>query len=178
MTRFFLKLIFHFGKIPLRLIEFFDARLYMAIYARLLSRLGVRFVGVPRYISSLAIFDDFNKVSFGDGIVVSKNVVFLTHDYSVTTGLKAINQAPATDVAFIRPIVIGDNVFLGMGVFLTPGVEIGSNVVVGSGAVLRGKIPSNSIVVGNPGVVVGKLDEAAVRWNERLAKSEVRIDRK
>lgn len=32
-------------------------------------------MGMPRYISSLAIFDDFNKV-FGDGIVVSKNVVF------------------------------------------------------------------------------------------------------
>lgn len=178
ISRFIIKIIFHASKPPLRIIEFFDARLYMSIYKNLLSKLGVKFLGQPRYISSSATFDDFEKITFGNDVVVSKNVVFLTHDYSVTTGLKSINCAPKTDIAFLKPIIIGNNVFLGMNVFLTPGVEIGSNVVVGSGTVLRGKIPSNSVISGNPGVVICKLDEAAIRWKNKLDTTKLRIDRK
>lgn len=33
---------------------------------------------------------------------------------------------------------------------ILPGTEIGDNTICGGGAVLHGKIPSNSIVAGNP----------------------------
>lgn len=159
-------------------VEYFDPRLYMLMYVGLLKWLGVNLNGTPRYISSSARFDDFNLISIGSHSVVSKGVVFLTHDYSVTTGLRSIGSPPNTDVAFIKPIVIGDNVFIGMNVLLTPGVVIEDNVIVGAGSVLRGRIPKNSIVIGNPSVVVESLDARAVTWQEKIDGSNSRADLK
>jgi acetyltransferase-like isoleucine patch superfamily enzyme len=48
------------------------------------------------------------------------------------------------------PIVIGDNVWLGMNSVVLPGVTIGDNVVVASNSVVSKDIPANSIAAGNP----------------------------
>lgn len=76
MKKLIKRIVFLLLKSPLRLVDFINPRLYMKIYPLLLSQLGVKFVGTPRYISALAVFDDFSKISFGDGTVVSKNVIF------------------------------------------------------------------------------------------------------
>ena len=49
-----------------------------------------------------------------------------------------------------RPIVIGDNVWIGMNSVILPGVTIGDNVVIGAGSIVTSDIPSNSIAAGNP----------------------------
>ncbi len=48
------------------------------------------------------------------------------------------------------PIVIGDNVWIGMNSVVLPGVRIGDNVVIGANSLVRHDIPSNSIASGNP----------------------------
>ncbi|NNH02907.1 sugar O-acetyltransferase [Microbacterium ulmi] len=48
------------------------------------------------------------------------------------------------------PVVIGDNVWLGGSVTITPGVTIGDNSVIGAGSVVTKDIPANVIAVGNP----------------------------
>ena len=53
-----------------------------------------------------------------------------------------------------RPIVIGDNVWLGGGVIVCPGVTIGDNSVIGAGAVVTRDIPANVVAVGNPARVL------------------------
>ncbi len=52
------------------------------------------------------------------------------------------------------PIVIGDNVWLGMNTVVMPGVKIGSNVVVGANSVVTADLPSNVVAAGNPCRVV------------------------
>ena len=49
-----------------------------------------------------------------------------------------------------NPIVIGDNVWLGMNSVVMPGIKIGNNVVIGSNSVVTKDIPDNSIAAGNP----------------------------
>ena len=56
-----------------------------------------------------------------------------------------------------RPIVIGDNVWLGGGVIVCPGVTIGDNTVVGAGAVVTRDLPANVVAVGNPARVVREI---------------------
>lgn len=56
------------------------------------------------------------------------------------------------------PIVIEDNVFLGAGVKVMKGVRIGRNSVVGAGSVVTKDIPADSIAVGSPARVVGRVD--------------------
>ena len=50
---------------------------------------------------------------------------------------------------FIKPIIVGKNSFIGARVTLLPGTEIGENCIIGAGSVVKGKIPNNSIVIGN-----------------------------
>lgn len=51
-------------------------------------------------------------------------------------------------------IIIGNNVWLGLNAIILKGSEIGDNCVVGAGSVVKGKFPSNVIIVGNPAKIV------------------------
>jgi acetyltransferase-like isoleucine patch superfamily enzyme len=53
------------------------------------------------------------------------------------------------------PVRVGRGTWLADGVTVTAGATIGEQCVVGSNAVVRGDIPSHSMVVGNPGEIVG-----------------------
>lgn len=52
------------------------------------------------------------------------------------------------------PIIIGDNVWIGMNAVVLPGVRIGSNVVIGANSVVTKDIPSNVVAAGNPCLVI------------------------
>ena len=52
--------------------------------------------------------------------------------------------------------VIGNNVTLGANVTIIGDITIGDNCIIGAGAVVVKDIPANSIVVGNPGRIIGK----------------------
>ncbi|HWE51148.1 MAG TPA: acyltransferase [Bryobacteraceae bacterium] len=50
----------------------------------------------------------------------------------------------------VRPVVIGDNVWIGSNVIILPGVRIGDNSVVAAGSVVRDEVSANTLVSGNP----------------------------
>lgn len=56
------------------------------------------------------------------------------------------------------PIVIGENVWLGVRVIVGKGVTIGDNSIVGAGSVVTRSLPANVIAAGNPARVVRELD--------------------
>lgn len=173
------KILFHVGRLVLGIVEKIDTRIYMRFYIMLLEGFGLTLIGLPRYISLKVRFDDLRSIELGERVVISENVVFLTHDYSLTTALISINKAPATDIAFLKKIKIGNNVFIGMNSLISPGASIGDNVIVGAGTIVRGCIPENSIVIGNPGIVIGRLTDKAIKWEALLndnANINLRID--
>jgi acetyltransferase-like isoleucine patch superfamily enzyme len=147
--------------------ELVAPRAYMRFYIWFLERYGVRFTGAPRYISSRVKFDDYKLVTLGERAVLSRNVILLTHDYSITTALIANGKTPASDIAVRRPIRVGNNVFIGMNVIVMPGTEIGDNVIVGAGSVVRGVVEPDSILIGNPALKIGRLTERQEMWIER-----------
>lgn len=53
-------------------------------------------------------------------------------------------------------VTIGRGCVLGAGAVVLPETTIGANSVIGGGAVVHGQVPSNSLVLGNPGKVVRK----------------------
>jgi acetyltransferase-like isoleucine patch superfamily enzyme len=57
----------------------------------------------------------------------------------------------------MKPVEIGDNVYVGMGVKILKGASIGSDSVVGAGSVVTGAIPAGVIAAGNPARVIREL---------------------
>lgn len=170
------RLVLHLINALIVTIELVDARSYMRFYTWFLKQYGVIFTGIPRYISSKARFDDFELVTIGERVVISKYVILLTHDYSITTAMIANGDVPSSDVAIRRPIIIGDNVFIGMGAIILPGTSIGSNVIVGAGSVVRGSIEPDSVVVGNPAAKIGTLTGQPDKWRSRASGVGVSMD--
>lgn len=72
--------------------------------------------------------------------------------------------------AILHGCVIGDNTLIGMGAVILNRASIGRNCLIGANALItEGKvIPDNSLVMGQPGKIVGELNEEAVA---RLGKS-------
>lgn len=54
----------------------------------------------------------------------------------------------------IKPVTIGDNVWIGTHAVILPGVTIGDRSVIGAGSVVTKDVPANSVVVGNPAKII------------------------
>ncbi|MBS4807472.1 MAG: Coenzyme F420 hydrogenase/dehydrogenase, beta subunit C-terminal domain [Paraprevotella sp.] len=66
------------------------------------------------------------------------------------------------DVAYrtAKPVIIGDNVWIGYRAMILKGVTIGDNSVVAANSVVTKDVPSNSIVAGNP----AKIIRTGINW--------------
>jgi len=168
--------LFHTIRMVLKMVDFLSPRAYMRIYLQMLRLAGVKLSGVPRYISTGVKFDDFRLITLGDRVVISDRVVLLTHDYSITTAIICLGSVPESDIAVRKGISIGDNVFVGLGSILLPGTEIGDNVIVGAGSVVRGRVPSNTLILGNPATAMGSVSDLGERWRTRIDSTQVSAD--
>ena len=171
------------SRIPLRLALFavkqvalFDHRRYMRLLLPLLRRAGVALDGAPRYIAPSVFFDDFDRVALGERTILSSHVSLLTHDYAWTTVLAATGRLAGGDEAIVRGIRIGRNVFVGRGALLMPGTVIEDDVIVGAGAVVRGRVESGSVMIGNPARRSGSIAELYDKQCGRLESLDVRKD--
>lgn len=176
ISRVLQRILFYLLKLLIIPLQFIHPRLYMSAYIPYLKLFGMHIDGKPRYIARTVKFDDFNRVYLSERDVISGEVKFLTHDYSLTTALIAIGEDVKLDVAKVKDIHIGKNCFIGARSFVLPGTTLGDNCIVGAGSVVRGKYPSNSLIIGNPGNVVGKVDELAEKWR-KLPEAQMRKDK-
>jgi acetyltransferase-like isoleucine patch superfamily enzyme len=61
------------------------------------------------------------------------------------------------DINDVRPVIIGDNVWVGTGSIIFPGVVIGDNSIVSARSVVMSSVPANTVVAGNPARMVRSL---------------------
>lgn len=55
-------------------------------------------------------------------------------------------------------IIVGVGATIGANATILPGIVIGAGAMIGAGAVVTKNVPSNAIIVGNPGVITGYTD--------------------
>jgi maltose O-acetyltransferase len=58
---------------------------------------------------------------------------------------------------FARPIVIGEDIWIGGGAIICPGVRVGDRTVIGAGSVVTRDLPPDVFAAGNPCRVVRSL---------------------
>ncbi len=150
-------------------------RLFMRLYIPLLRLNGMKFCGNPRYIGIHVVFDDLSRIEIGEDTTISDDCHFLTHDYSITNAFRSVGVVSKKDIALIRGIKVGRNVFIGKKTIVMPNCKIEDNCIIGAGSVVRGNIPSGSVVLGNPGQVVGRVENLAKKW-QNLGQEVIRRD--
>jgi acetyltransferase-like isoleucine patch superfamily enzyme len=99
-------------------------------------------------------------IRLGDHVTITAGVRFVTHDGGVW-----VFRDKYPDIDVFGPIVIGNNVFIGMDSMILPGVTIGDDCVIGAGSVVSRDVPSGSVAVGTPARVVRSVAE----YLERIA---------
>lgn len=133
-----------------------------------LRKRGINFSGDISKTGFIANNVDFDSliyskyITIGQKTIISSNVKFLVHDYSIGSAMRALNCNDVKDGKlphFIKEIKVGNNSFIGTRAILLPGTEVGDNCIIGAGAVVKGIIPNNSIVAGNPGKIIQTTDE-------------------
>ena len=90
------------------------------------------------------------RCSFGPGVFVTAS------NYRFVPG-QSFREQPRDEA----DVVIGDDVWIGAGAFVTAGVVIGDGCVVGAHAVVTRSLPAGAIAVGVPAHVVGNRAELA-----------------
>ena len=119
-------------------------------HAAKLRRLGV-VVGEGCRIYTNSFSTEPWLVRIGNRVGIAGGVKFLTHDGSACLIRDSRPRAQS-----LGAIEVGDDVFIGENAIILQGAVIGSRSIIGPGAVVRGVIPENSLVIGNPGEIVGR----------------------
>ena len=104
------------------------------------------------------------KIEIGSHCLVSWNVGIADSDFHPLDPAQRLVDAQALAPYFknrpprpklrTAPVKIADNVWIGMNAVILKGVTIGENCVVAAGSVVTKSVEPNTVVAGNPGVVV------------------------
>lgn len=145
------------------------------------------YIGDYVYIGPNAYFAGRGGILIDDGTIFGPRVTIRTSNHRYDGA--ELRSLPFDDVAVLKSVKIGKNVWIGDLAVICPGVSIGEGVIVGIGAVVSKDVEPLSIVAGNPARVVKKRDPARyaelkkadkIYWKERCAgrmaqETEIRI---
>ncbi len=106
------------------------------------------------------------RVVIGNDVLIGSKVYISDHDHGMYSGEVQDTpfKAPNDRNLCIKEVVIGDNVWVGEFVCILKGVHIGSGSIIGAHSTVTHDIPSNSIAVGSPAVVIKTWDNKIAKW--------------
>ena len=107
-----------------------------------------------------------DRIEIGSHRLVSWNVGIADSDFHPLEPAQRLVDAkalapfykdrPPRPKLHTAPVIIADNVWIGMNATILKGITIGENSVVAAGSVVTKSVPANVVVAGNPAVVVKK----------------------
>jgi maltose O-acetyltransferase len=109
-------------------------------------------IGVNSFVNYDAILLDCAPITIGDHVSIGPRA-------QLVTALHPVDDHDARRLGWesARPIVIGNNVWMGAGVIVCPGVTIGDNSVIGAGSVVTKDVPAHVLAAGNPCRVIREI---------------------
>jgi galactoside O-acetyltransferase len=114
------------------------------------------------YIGHRCLFYGHGGIQLGQDALLANDVQLICGNHTFTRRDIPIRAQPTQE----RPIVIGDDVWLGASAIVLGGVTVGQGSVVGAGAVVTRDLPPYSIARGVPAQIVGVRGEEALTAGE------------
>lgn len=99
-------------------------------------------------VSRSLVILDCGMVKIGDRVLFGPfvSIFAATHETGV--------QSRRDGVEYAKPVVIGDDCWIGGNVTIMPGVNIGRGCTIGAGSVVTKDVPDFSVSIGSPARVV------------------------
>lgn len=139
---------------------FFSERLRTRLYRRVVAGMGSRVA-----IKSGIIMKEPQRIRIGSNVSIQENCylngwggITIGNDVSIGNGTKIVSSehqyegtGPIREQPLLeRPVAIGNNIWIGMGVSILGGTIIHDNVVIGAGSVVKGELEGDSVYAGVP----------------------------
>ena len=115
-------------------------------------------VGNNVFINYNCTLLDVGKITIGDNCMLAPNVAIYTAGHPLHPDSRNSGYEYGMDVT------IGNHVWIGGSVVITPGVRIGDCCVIGAGSVVTKDIPAWSLAAGNPCRVIREITEKDRRF--------------
>lgn len=107
-------------------------------------------IGEKVYFNVNCVILDSMKVTIGTSVFFGPNV----HIYAAT---HPVDPFERRTLSIAKPVVIGNDCWIGGNSVILPGVTIGNGCTIGAGSVVTKDIPKNTLAAGNPAKVIRKL---------------------
>ena len=91
-----------------------------------------------------------NGIVFGDNVYIGPGVKIISSNHDVKNFRLHVSA---------KPILIGNNVWIGANAIILPEVVIGDNAIIGAGSVVTRNVEPSTIVAGNPAKMIKKISD-------------------
>ncbi len=106
------------------------------------------------------VFFNFNCVVLDVAMVTIGSRTMFGPNVQIYTATHPLNHlVRASGLEYGKPIVIGEDVWVGGSVVICPGVTIGNRSIIGAGSVVTKNIPDDVVAAGNPCKVIRPLEQ-------------------
>jgi acetyltransferase-like isoleucine patch superfamily enzyme len=92
------------------------------------------------------------EITIGDNLICGANVIISDYDWHNADPNRRFEMCMDA-----KPVIIKDNVFIGVNSIIWKGVTIGENSVIGANSVVTKSIPPNVFAGGNPCKVIKEI---------------------
>lgn len=103
------------------------------------------------------VYFNFNCVVLDGMPVKIGSNVFFGPGVQIYTASHPLDAELRKTVEFSKPVIIGDDCWIGGTAVICPGVTIGNRCVIGAGSVVTKDIPDDCLAVGNPAQIKRKI---------------------
>lgn len=110
-------------------------------------------IGDNSYIGSRVSFSVASSIVIGSNCYLADNIIIRDNDGHSLDYVKRRQNAPV-EKEMTKPVVIGNDVWIGSNCVVLKGVQIGDGAIVASGTVVTKSVPEFTIVAGNPARVI------------------------
>lgn len=108
-------------------------------------------LGENVFINSGCRFQDQGGIWIGSGTLIGHNVVIATLNHDLDPGNR--------QAMFPKPVVLGENVWVGAGAIIVPGITVGDGAVIGAGSIVTRDVEARMVVAGNPARPIREVTE-------------------
>lgn len=107
-------------------------------------------VGRNTYVNRYTIIDASERIVIGENCMIGPHCYITDHDHAHVPG-ELVRDQPLVG----RPVQIGDDVWIGVGVVILKGVSVGNGAIIGAGSVVTKSIEAGAKCFGVPAQASG-----------------------